>query len=195
MSNRKRTNHAKTMLIVSLVTGSCLTVGCASRGGILGVDRCADVPAGAIPEPPGTKVCNWQTAQVRSAIADQTVLYQADFVARTESLSPAALDRMSRHAQSDLANVQPWVIEPSGDEGLDARRMAMVNEELSQRGITPTEVQLATPAALGLRGSLAERVARGVGSIGNSNTGTGAPTTRATGLGGQAGGNLPGGIF
>lgn len=195
MSNRKMSKHAKKLIIVSLVSGSCLSIGCASRGGILGVDCCADVPAGAIPEPPGTKVCNWQSEQVRSAIADQTVLYQADFVARTESLSPAALDRMSRHAQSNLANVQSWVIQPSSDEALDARRVARVTAELSRRGITPLEVQLATPAALGLRGPQAERVASGFGNIRSSNTGTGAPISRPSGSDGQAGGNLPGGIF
>ena len=195
MSSLKMSKHAKTMIIVSLVSGSCLMAGCASRGGILGVDCCADVPAGAIPEPAGTKVCNWQTEQVRSAIADQTVLYQADFVARTESLSPAAFDRMSRHAQSNLANIQPWVIQPSGDEGLDARRVAVVTEELSRQGITPIQVQLATPPALGLSGPQAERVAGGFGNIRNSGTGTGAPISRPSGLGGQAGGNLPRGIF
>ncbi len=195
MSSRKVTSHSKTLFIVTLVTGSCFSIGCASRGGILGVDCCADVPAGAIPEPPGTKVCNWQTEQVRSATADQTVLYQADFGTGTDSLSPAALDGLSRHAQSNLANVQPWGVQLSGDAELDARRVSTVTEELSRRGITSVEVQLATPAALGLRGPQAEQVAGGFGNMRTSNTGTGAPISRSSGQGGQVGGNLPGGIF
>ncbi len=191
-------NNRKTLTIVLLIAGMCILGGCASRGGILGVDCCADVPAGAIPEPAGTKVCNWQSQQVGSAIADQTVLYQADFVASTASLSPAAVQRLSRHAQSNLANVQPWVIEPSGNESLDSQRVAMTVEELSRRGITPVDVQIATPAALGLRGPEAERVAGGFGNNGNGNSAVGAPVSRASGFGGQAqgiGGNLPGGIF
>lgn len=195
MNNRKKFKHAKSILFVAFVSGGCLTIGCANRGGIFGVDCCADVPAGAVPEPAGTKLCRWQTEQVRGAAADQTVLYQADFVDRTESLSPGALDRMSRHAQSNLANVQPWIIEPSGDDALDAQRLVAVNDELSQRSIAPVEVYIATPAALGLSGPQAERVAGGFGNIRNSNTGTGAPISQPSGLGGQTAGNLPGGIF
>src|SRR6056297_3320474 len=112
-----------TLAAAWLIAGTCSIAGCASRGGIFGVDRCADIPAGAVPEPAGTKVCDWQTAQVSGAIEDQAVLYQSDFIGRTARLSPAALERMSRHTQSNLANVIPWVIEPSGDEALDTARV------------------------------------------------------------------------
>lgn len=198
MRNLKMNHQAKMLLVASLVSGSCLSIGCANRGGVLGVDCCADVPAGAIPEPAGTKVCRWQTEQVRSALADQTVLYQADFIARTESLSPGALQRIARHVQSNLANVQPWIIEPSGDDELDAKRVGFVSEELLRRNIAPIDVQIATPAALGLRGIQAESIARGFGNGQNTsrgNGGAGAPISRASGLSGQGRGNLPGGIF
>ena len=160
-----------------------MLAGCAGRGGILGVDQCADIPCGAIPEPAGTKVCAWQSAQVQSAIADQTVLYQADFVDRTDQLSPAARQRIGRHATSGLGTQLPWVIEPSGDPDLDASRVAAVNLALSQQNITAVEVQIATPAALGLRGPLAEQVAGRVGSGGGSNRGVGAPITQPSSLG------------
>jgi hypothetical protein len=171
-----------------LITLMSSIAGCANRGGFLGVDYCADVPAGAVPEIAGTKVCNWQTEQIAGAIADQAVLYQADFLGSSDQLSPAALDRISRHAQSNLANVLPWVIEPSGDSTLDTARVASTINALSVRGVPPTDVQIATPAALGLTGPQAERVARGFGSVRNSSAGTGAPLTRPAAFGGFGGG-------
>lgn len=180
-------------LMAVLLVGCGLTTGCASRGGVLGVDCCADVPAGAIPEPAGTKVCNWQTEQVGSAIADQTILYQADFVSDTTALSPSALGRMSRHVQSGLATAQTWLIEPSGDESLDSQRVAKATEELVLRGVTSMQVQVATPAALGLRGPQAEQAARVSGNARSSNSGSGAPISSASALGRQA--SRIGGLF
>jgi hypothetical protein len=178
----------------SLAFALTATLGCTSRGGILGVDRCADIPAGAVPEPAGSKVCNWQTAQVTGAVADQTVLYQCDFIGTSAELSPGASERMARNANSGLAAMQPAVIEPSGDVSLDSKRVNAVIGQLASFGVTAPIVEVATPAAIGLRGPQAERVAAGFGNIRNSSTGTGAPISRPAGLGGQ-GGTLPGGIF
>ncbi|TWT94710.1 hypothetical protein [Stieleria varia] len=162
----------------------CLSFGCSHHDGVLGVDCCADIPAGAIPAPAGSKVCQWQSAQVNSAIADQTVLYQADFIDRSATLSPAALQRLSRHAQTDLAAVQSWTIEPSGDAAVDTNRLASVLHELAIRGIHSPDVQLAFPAALGLSGPQAERAASALGNTRNSNAGIGAPISRPSGIGG-----------
>jgi len=183
------------LVLTGLIVGSLTLSGCASRGGILGVDCCADIPAGAVPEPAGAKVCDWQTAQVTGAVADQTVLYQADFIGNSSVLSPAAIKRMARNAGSGMADMQPAFIEPSGDVSLDAERVSVVTTQLASFGITAPIVEVATPAALGLRGPLAERVAGGFGNIRNSSTG--APISRPSFLGGQSGfgGNLPGGIF
>lgn len=184
----------------SIAAGSLIVGGCASRGGILGVDCCADIPAGAVPEPAGTKVCNWQNVQVSSALADQTVLYQADFVGKSDTLSPAAIQRMARNVSSGLAATQPAIIEPSGDASLDAARLNIVNMQLASFGVTTPMVEIATPAALGLRGLEAEQAARAIGNAGNAGNagrGTGAPLAQPAQLGTQGGfgGNLPGGIF
>lgn len=195
---KKATSLVLTGLIAgSLTIGSLVMSGCASRGGILGVDCCADIPAGAVPELAGTKVCNWQTAQVSSAIGDQTVLYQADFIGTSANLSPGAIERMARNANSGLAAVQPSLIEPSGNASLDTSRVNTVNVQLASLGVTSPMVEVATPAALGLQGPLAEQVAGGFGNNANAGRGTGAPISQPSGLGGQGGfgGNLPGGIF
>ncbi|KLU06085.1 putative signal peptide protein [Rhodopirellula islandica] len=179
---------------IGLAAASLTTLGCTSRGGVLGVDRCADIPAGAIPEPAGSKVCNWQSAQVTGAVADQTVLYHADFVGTSAELSPGAIERMARNANSGLAGIQPSFVEPSGSNELDAARVNAVTVQLASFGIPSPVVEVASPAALGLRGPQAERVASGFGTIRNSSSGTGAPISQPSGLGGQSNG-FSGGIF
>ena len=150
-----------------LVIALIITTGCASRGGILGVDCCADIPAGAIPEPAGTKVCDWQTDQIAYAIADQTVFYNCDFVGKTAKISPDALQRIARTASNDLLPNQPSIIEPSGDETLDAARVTAVTLQLASYGITQPTVEVAIPAALGMQGVQAERIASGMVSFRN----------------------------
>ena len=185
--------------LISTLSICLLLSGCASRGGILGVDCCADIADGAIPEPAGAKVCQWQTAHVESAITDQTVLYQADFVGRTEELSPSAIDRLARNTASRLIDVRPYVIEPSGDDLLDNARLNSVVNLLATVGASSPDVEIAIPAALGLRGHpFAESVARSVGGNRRSSGGIGAPTSRSFGQSGQTGSlgrNLPGGVF
>ena len=146
-----------------LLFGAATVTGCAHRHGVMGVDCCADIPAGAIPEPAGTKVCNWQTLQVTGAAADQTALYRSDFVGDSTTLSPAAKDRMGRLIHSGCGGNLPWIVEPSGDSDLDLARVESVVSELTLRGASPIDVTLATPAAIGLTGPEAERIAGGLG--------------------------------
>ncbi|MEZ6090017.1 MAG: hypothetical protein R3C05_18725 [Pirellulaceae bacterium] len=176
---------------------SLASLGCASRCGILGVDACADIPAGAVPAPVGAKVCAWQTAQVSNAVADQTILYNADFIGLSDQLSPAAIERLARNADSGLVITVPSFVEPSGDAALDAARVNAVMVQLASHGVTEPIVEVATPAALGLRGPQAERVAGGFANTRGSSVGTGAPISRPSGLGGQAAGfgGLQGGIL
>lgn len=164
--------------IAIVITSLCLSAGC-SQYGILGVDRCADIPAGAIPEPAGTKLCQWQTAQATGAFADQQVLYQSDFVGKSTQLSPGAIERIQRLVQSGSTQQTAWVIEPSSSEPLDESRMRDFVFYLDNLGAPPIDVVVARPAALGLSGPMAEQTARGLGqnrgtsSIGNpGNTST-----------------------
>ena len=62
-----------------IFTSLLVLSGCSHHRGVTGVDSIADVPKGAVPEPAGVKLCQWQTAQVLQAAQDQTVLYKADF--------------------------------------------------------------------------------------------------------------------
>ena len=165
--------NSKSKSFVLLLACLFLVTGCASRGGIFGVDRCADIPAGAIPEPAGNKICNWQTVQVSNAFADQLVLYRSDFVGDTVQLSPAAERRMSRLANAGSASDLTWVIEPSENAELDQARLQSAVDRLTQFGVSPVDVSIAVPAAIGLVGPQAERLGVGVGSGQNRNQGNG----------------------
>ncbi|MGI9474792.1 MAG: hypothetical protein ACR2NZ_24895 [Rubripirellula sp.] len=99
---------------------------------------------------------------MNNAAADQTALYRSDFVGDSNRLSPAALARMGRLVQSGCASSLRWIVEPSGDQDLDLSRVDSVVSELTLRGNSPIDVTLATPAAIGLTGPEAERIAGGV---------------------------------
>ena len=186
---------------IASLTTSCLAValitssGCASRGGILGVDCCADIPAGAIPEPAGSKLCDWQTAQVSGAEADQTVFYKSDFIGSSAKIAPNSIERIARTARSGLAANQPSVIEPSGDEALDAARVSAVSLQLASYGITQPIVTVAIPAALGMQGIRAEQIADGVGNFGNGSNGNAGRGYQPTGMGGSFGNTFPGAAY
>lgn len=161
--NRTLKSFCMSMIVVLAVT----LTGCANRAGSLCNDCCEDIPHGAIPEPPGSKVCNWQTLQVTNAVADLSALYRSDFVGDSTQLSPAALDRIGRLVQAGGASSLRWIVEPSGDQDLDLARVDSVVSELTLRGNTPIDVSLATPAAIGLTGPEAERIAGGVTQTNN----------------------------
>lgn len=150
-------SEIKNLSLLMLLCWVCVGLaGCASRGGILGVDCCSDIPAGAVPEPAGTKVCNFQQSQVAAASLDQNVLYRADFVGKTTELAPIALDRLARHHATGTLGIETLIVEPSGDEELDQRRVEAVGNKLAELGIANVHLKLAIPAALGLSGPVAE---------------------------------------
>lgn len=173
---------------LSLVLCACIGMsGCASRGGILGVDCCSDIPAGAVPEPAGTKVCHFQQSQVEAASLDQNVLYRADFVGQTTELAPAALDRLARRHATGALGMETLLVEPCGDENLDQRRVEAVGNKLAELGIANVDLKVAIPTALGLSGPIAE------GSLSGSRSSQGV----RSGLGGIGFGgvNVFGGSF
>lgn len=164
-----RVNLMKCSLILSICFAIGSLGGCARKpGGIFGVDCLADIQKGAVPEPVGTKVCQWQNAHIREAVKDETTLYQADFIGRSDALSPGAAEKMSNAVQKGLAVTQPWVIEPSGDPNLDSARVNGILRQLSRWGIQNPIVTIAKPTAIGLRGIFAEST---FGNLGNQSQG------------------------
>lgn len=188
----------RTCCAIFTVASACLftLVGCASNG-ILGVDQCATVQSGAIPEPAGNKLCNWETAQAVSALADQLAFYRSDFIGDTVELSPSATERigrLARYTENETSSL-PWIVEPTGDPSLDQARLDNVAFQLESHGFPPVNVTLATPAAIGLSGPQAERVAGAVG-VNSSNAGQGNANGGALTNGGAGNGiGFTGGTF
>ena len=132
-----------------------LVLGCAGKDGILHVDRYADIPEGAIPDPAGQKSSIIQNSQIKAASIDQQVLYHADFIGSTTDLAPAADRRISLLTASDNL-MSTLIIEPSDDTDLDNRRVAAMKSYLDSREIVGVTIELAYPAALGLESVQAE---------------------------------------
>ncbi|MDB4679060.1 hypothetical protein OAE79_01855 [Rhodopirellula sp.] len=146
--------HLKWLTILLFTMAGPL--GCASRGGIFGIDHHADITAGAIPEPAGTKMFQIQQSQVEAAEQDQNVLYLADFIGKTSQLAPMTLDRLARRNAAKSLSLNMLTIEPSGDADLDQKRLLTVRAKLAEFGMTDVDTELAIPAALGLSGTVAE---------------------------------------
>ena len=185
-------------MINSISKRMCLTlaligamIGCRGNQGIRGVDNCADIPKGAIPVEAGTYVAQWQQAQVDQASLDRGVLYQADFIGKTDSLGPAAKMNLARMITEGTIQTVPLVIEPSNDSQLDMSRAASVAATLSASGwpVSPDQIQIAYPVALGLDGFRAQQVAGN--TTGNGNQGGGGGNGNFGG--GNTGGNFGGG--
>lgn len=153
--------------------------GCQHGHGPLGVDRCADYPPGAVPQPAGTFNCQWQQAQAERAEHDAFVFYQYEWQLDAAALGPFG----NRHAAQVAAGLQdrpyPIVIEPSGNAQLDeARRMALYEKLAELNAIAePNRIIVARPQAEPMYGLEAPIVGRGFIGVGG-----------AGGRGGQAGG-------
>ncbi len=177
------------VLIWSVITTSIASFsGCHTGHGICKVDRCADVPRGAIPCKPGNHLCGWQQAQVRSASNDLGVFYQADFIDKSDRLSPAAEQQVARLVQQGAIGTIPLILEPSDDSQRDASRAIMLASAFTAAGtpISADQIQTANPPALGLEGYRAQQVARTASR--NSTRGGG----QAQGGGGGSGGGIGG---
>ena len=167
--------------------------GCHTGQGICKVDRCANVPCGAIPGKPGNHLCEWQQAQVRSASNDLGIFYQADFVDKSDRLSPAAEKQVARLVQQEAIGTVLLILEPSNNSQRDASRAIMLASAFTSAGtpISADQIQIANSPALGLAGYRAQQVARAASRNGNQGGGQG--QGGGGGLGGGSGGGMGGG--
>ena len=188
-------NPQSNVLIYSVIATTMVSLsGCYTGKGIYNVDRCANVPCGAIPGKPGNHLCEWQQAQVRSASTDLGVFYQADFVDKTDRLSPAAEHHVARLVQQGAIGTVPLILEPSEDSQRDASRVIMIASAITAAGtpMSAEQIQIANPPALGLQGYRAQQVARTASRNGSQGGGQG-QGGGGGGFGGGAGGGMGGG--
>jgi len=166
----------RTRLMVIPILVSVATVGCQNGKGIHDVSNYDLIPPGAIPTGPGNYVSDWQQTQTGKAASDRGVLFQSDFVSRTESLSPAAMRRLARMIQQGIIGTIPLFIEVSEDPQLDAARARSVASVLSASGVPtrPDQIQIAYLASSGLDGFQAQQIAGGLTAGGGNRGGSNA---------------------
>lgn len=188
---------------LAIVLASTAASGCKTHEGLFGIDRCADIPCGAIPAKPGTQVCQWEQAQVASASIDLGVFYQAEFIGTSDALGPAGQQRVDRMVQQGLIGKVPVVLDPSNDAERDEARTIALAAAFTQAGapMTAEQVHIAYPPAIGLSPLRAEEAARNIGrggrggAVGVGQGGLGGGGLGGGGFGGGLGGGFGGGGF
>jgi len=157
---------------------------------------CNDITPGAIPQPCGTYVCQWNHAETARADRDNFVIYQYEWSADGTKLTEFGHEHIARIAQGLPQVCFPVVIEPASDPRLNEIRRLAVLEALANCHvpIVPERVVLGRSEAEGLYGQEAPGVSAGMLGGQGGGVGTGAMGGGATSsLGGGATGSISGG--
>jgi len=155
---------ARPGLVLPVFLAGCLCRGGGTGGGIgSGIaDKCATIPAGAIPQPLGTHTNELLSRQVKKAEMDQFVIYLYEWQGDSPNFGPFGSRHIERIAGRLPQATFPVVIEPDCDRGINEARRLTVIAYLEQKGIaTASEVvRIGYPQAEGLYGDEAERIYR-----------------------------------
>jgi hypothetical protein len=167
-----------------------------------GHKACEDIPPGAIPQPNGTYLCQWNHAETARADRDNFVIYQYEWSADATKLTQFGQEHIRRIAQGLSQVCFPIVIEPSSDPQLNEIRRLAVLEALANCHvpIVPERVVLGRSEAEGLYGDEAAGVAgrmlrntvggQGAGAMGGGVTGGGATGSMSGGASTSGGGGV-----
>lgn len=119
-----------------------------------------EIPAGAVPRPAGTHVCEWVLAHRLRAEEDALVIYQYEWLADRAELGPFGVAHVGRIAERLAEVPYPIVVEPSDEPALDEARRQVVLERLAAAGVVvpPERVVLGHGRAEGLYGEEAPAV-------------------------------------
>jgi hypothetical protein len=125
-------------------------------------DKCATIPAGAIPPPIGTHTNEIAARQVAKAEVDQFVVYLYEWYGDTANLGPFGSRHIERMAVRLPHVTQTVVIEPDGDAGLNEARRVTLIAYLEKHGNpnAGARVFIGLPQAEGLYGDESERIYR-----------------------------------
>jgi hypothetical protein len=178
--------------------------GCCTKCGSSHVDRCANIPEGAIPPPVGTYACQWQVAQQELAENDDFFVYEREWYRGGEELSPGGKRHLQEIAERLLTGPQYVRIEPHIDpeqpnqsQQLDEARVATVVNYLAELGVVDAgeRVRVERSQAEPMYGHEAARLGatRMQGSRGTLGGGFSGGST--FGGGGFGGGGFGGGVF
>jgi hypothetical protein len=192
------------------IGGSLLLIaspGCCWKCGSWKWDRCADITPGAIPQPIGTFVCQWQRAHQGRAEQDDFAIYEHEWFRGGTELGPGGKRHLAELARRITTEPQLIRVQPHYDyeknEMDDARneaRVAAVVNFLADAGLEDAYqyVLLEPPIAEPLYGTEAARLGnarlqggRAGGGLGSAGYG-GSSVGGGLGSGGFGGGAIGG---
>ena len=180
MRHSLESNYRLAISVIALLI--VLVIGCKSDGEH-GVDKCSDIPQGAIPQPNGTFACQWQTAQIARANQDMFMIYENEWHLGGKELGPFGQQHVVAMAAHIKGTPFKVAIEPhfdnqrnAPDEELNKARVEFVAKSLALNGVDDAfdRVVLAVPHAEGLYGEEAVRIGAQRLQGSSSNTGNGA---------------------
>jgi len=188
----KRALSLAGLSLVACLAMSLLT-SCRHNQSPCGPAGCEDIPKGAVPQALGTAACLWQPEQAGRAEQDDFVIYRYQWRGESPELSPFG-QRHVKVIAKRLPDVPfPVVVEPSGDDELDQKRVAWVSMRLAelQPGFASNRVILGRGIAEGLDAAEAGTVSQGY--LGGAGAGRGA-SSFGGGFRGSFRGALGGGL-
>ena len=188
----KPTLHSCAMWLVLLTMAA---PGCEN-----GPKTCNDITPGAIPQPSGSYLCQWNHAETARADRDKFVIYQYEWAAEPTTLTPGGREHLDCLSQGLAQSTCPIVIETSQDDRLDAARREAIVRALAGKNVLLAldRVIVGRSEAEGLYGQEAPGVsaemlsnqggagaAGGAGAMGGGATGAmgGASTSGGGGMG------------
>jgi len=162
---------------VTALLATCALAGCQSydpESESGWVDPCADIPAGAIPQPAGTFTHRWYSQQAALADHDDFVIYQYEWQGEN-LLSPFGQRHLEGLADRLISEPEQILIETSGNPELDSSRRDFLVNALASRDVPSAQqrVTVSYPAAEGLHGREAQGVSTGYFGSGRGSTRSG----------------------
>jgi hypothetical protein len=128
-----------------------------------GVDRCADIPKGAIPVENGTHLREIMDVQAAKAEADDFVIYKYEWCTEDgKVLGPYGNYHLGQMIRRLPAVPFPVLIQVHPDESVNEARRIFIVQQLAAAGIPDPDqrVLVGFPAAEGLYGEEAENIYR-----------------------------------
>ncbi|MFO0970109.1 MAG: hypothetical protein U0793_31545 [Gemmataceae bacterium] len=181
-------------LPIALLGGCRLFDGSYLERGPTCVNRCADITAGAMPDPTGAHVARFIKVQAEKAEQDDFTIHRDEWFQGGKVLGPYGRYHIELIARKWGDNPFPVIIATSEIPELDAARRHFVVDMLARKGIdADPRVILGFPAAEGLYGEAMEpayvQMLRGTqfGAFGNAYQGFGGGFGQGAGLGGFGG--------
>ena len=158
----------------SVLFAMALTTGCCTPK-----KNCNDISPGAVPQPSGTYLCQWEHAQTARADQDNFVIYQYEWSADEVKLTRDGQAHLACIAQRLPQVPFPVVIDASSDDRLNELRRQAVLQNLNYGGnqVPIERVIVARPEAEGLYSQEAPGIA--VRMLGNTGTGFGQGMARS----------------